>query len=823
MFRHAFFFLLILSFPVWVNAQYERKSLNAVRCEIAPKIDGELNDACWMNAPKAQGFVADRPVPGVPMEHPSEVQVVYDDEAVYIAFMNFDPAPDSILKQLSGRDNDGNSDYCGITFSCYQDGVNGLSFGITPNAEQWDARETNATGEDVSWNAVWYCKTNITANGWIAEFKIPFAAIRFPDREVQHWNINFWREIRRIRQHGFWNGVDPEVAGYLTQFGTLEGIRDIKPPKRIFFSPYASFYQDFVEVGDGTTIHKNAWNAGMDLKVGLNDAFTLDATLIPDYGQVISDQRVLNLTPFEIQFQDNRQFFIEGTELFNKANIFYSRRIGYDTFSNLKLTDGEELVSAPGQNQLINASKISGRNKNGLGIGFFNAVGKRTFAQVRDSLGNIYEKEYSPLTNYNVLVLDQNLRNNSYFALVNTNVTRNGESYDANVIGTDFDLRTKNNRWSLAGKGAFSSKYGGDFKDVGKERQGFSSDVSFNKIDGNWRITAGNITKSDTYDPNDLGYISAPNTNSSYVWVQFNRFKPFWKLNRVNTSGAIYYNRLYNPNVFTDIYLESYSYITTKKFTTYNITYTGSPMRGFDYFEPRVEGKYFQTFRYNNYSGWISTDYRKVVALDAGGGYSDYENDGRYVFNWNVSPRWRASDRLMIIYSYRQENHFNDLGFATFENATPIFGRRDVKVHSNTLTMNYAFTPVMTLNCRVRHYWGYSKYKEFFNLADNGELTFTDFQGFIGSDGSAIEHSTADRSFTSFTIDLFYKWIFQPGSEINVVWKNSIIDSAFGSPVPVSLAEEVNHTFTLPQSNSFSIKVIYFLDYRSLISKKNRA
>ncbi|MFZ4785896.1 MAG: DUF5916 domain-containing protein, partial [Flavobacteriales bacterium] len=310
-------FFAIVCLPNLVVGQYEAKETRAIRCVTPPVIDGELNEACWGEAPAASGFIVDSPHPGTPLKQHTEVRIVYNDEAIYVGFMNYDDHPDSILTQLSGRDSDGNSDYCGITFSCYNDGINGHTFIITPKGEQWDARESASTGEDVSWNAVWYAKCRVVENGWIAEFKIPFAALRFPDKTQQEWGINFIREVRRIRHHSFWRGVNPLQAGNLTQMGKLLGIENIKPPKRLFFYPYASYYQNFAETGEGVKT-ESSWNAGMDLKLGLNDAFTLDATLVPDFGQVISDQQILNLSPFEVQFQDNRQFFIEGTELFSK-------------------------------------------------------------------------------------------------------------------------------------------------------------------------------------------------------------------------------------------------------------------------------------------------------------------------------------------------------------------------------------------------------------------------------------------------------------------------------------------------------------------------
>lgn len=106
-----------------------------------------------------------------------------------------------------------------------------------PNGEQWDGKMLGTEEPDVSWNAVWDCKTKIVNDGWCAEFKIPFAAIRFPDIPIQQWDINFGREIRRHRIIGTWNPVDPNGPGDLVQMGVLKGVEHVQPPKRIFFFP----------------------------------------------------------------------------------------------------------------------------------------------------------------------------------------------------------------------------------------------------------------------------------------------------------------------------------------------------------------------------------------------------------------------------------------------------------------------------------------------------------------------------------------------------------------------------------------------------------
>lgn len=823
--RLLFICAIILSLVSLAHGQYESKSLSAVRCAQSPHLDGDLSDPCWLVAPKSEDFVENSPVPGGKMSQRSEVQVVYDDAAIYVAMMNFDTSPDSILQQLSGRDGDGNSDYCGITFSCYRDGINGFTFIVTPTSEQWDARITFGENEDISWNAVWDCKTSITKDGWIAEFRIPFAAIRFPEANEQLWDINFIREIRRTREKGFWRGVDPTVTGFVTQMGTLTGIQNVEPPKRIFFTPYASAYYNLIEQETGGLTHETSWNAGMDVKIGLNDAFTLDATLVPDFGQVISDQRILNLTPFEVQFQDNRQFFIEGTELFSKGNLFYTRRIGYlpENFNpDVLLNEGDEIVDLPAQLQLLNASKVSGRTSKGLGIGVFNAVTAATSATVRDSAGVIRSVEMYPLTNYNVTVFDKNLKNNSFVTLINTNVMRNGNYYDANVTGTTFDLRNKSNSYSITGTGAFNRKFGGAFQNSGREKSGFTQGLDLNKISGNWIWSTGMYLESDTYDPRDLGFLQANNSQYFYLWTSYRVFKPFWRLLNLRSNLTFNYNKLYNPNVFTDFTIESSTIVNSKNFTTYNLSLSTMPVRGADYFEPRVRGAKFTTYTWNYIGGWVSMDYRKPVAIDAGGGSAFYENEGRIEWNWYFAPRIRIGDHLFMVYRYQRTQHENDLGFATFSNNEPVFGRRNVVTHTNTLTVNYTFNPLMTLMCRVRHYWGFSKYLSFYSLKDDGYLGETDYAGFVNEDGLAQAHSNADRNFNSFTIDLMYRWIFVPGSEISVVWKNDITKAEFGRPIAARYSDDFEYTLGLPQSNSFSIRVLYFLDYWSLLPKKKK-
>jgi len=241
-------------------------------------------------------------------------------------------------------------------------------------------------------------------------------------------------------------------VGRWTQYdGLITELANIKPPTRLNLYPYASAVTN---VFQGQTDFD--WNVGMDIKYGLSENFTLDATLVPDFSQVGFDDVILNLGPFEQQFTEQRQFFTEGTELFNIANLFYSRRIGgppidqFDVYGNLSAN--EEVIDYPSKTTMINAIKVSGRTKKGLGIGFFNAITQKTEATIRDNQsGDIRKKVIDPFTNFNILVLDQQFNQNSTVSLINTNVTRNGSFRDANVTALDWHIETKDSRYNADG------------------------------------------------------------------------------------------------------------------------------------------------------------------------------------------------------------------------------------------------------------------------------------------------------------------------------------------------------------------------------------
>jgi len=813
--KTLFCLVAIVAFLAIAQAQelnLTKKQTKAYRTESVPKIDGELNEVDWQSAPNATDLVQLQPVAGGKPTHRSEIKIMYDNAALYVGAMMYDTAPDSILQQVTQRDEIGNSDWFGIFIDPYKGGINGVSFIVTAAGAQFDAKYS-IFGEDENWDAVWKSAVKKNAEGWVVEMRIPYSAIRFPNQEEQVWGLNFGRLIQRHQEKSFWSKIDPNQNGFLNQFGEISNISNIKSPFRLSATPFVSVYGENYK--DKSASPSTSWgrsfNAGMDVKYGINDAFTLDMTLIPDFGQARSDNQVLNLSPFEVRFDENRQFFTEGLELFNKGGLFYSRRVGgrplnfWDVEGQLGET--EEIINNPGQTQLINATKVSGRTTKGLGIGVFNAISASTHATIQDTeTGEERSFETSPLTNYNVTVFDQNLKNNSYATLINTNVTRFGEAYDANVTGGQFELKNKANSYSISGSGALSQKYFEDETELGHRMS-----LGLRKTNG--KIAAGLFynEESDTYDPNDLGFLNNNNERSYEGFVEFNHTKPFGIFNFAGVGAWSEYSRLYEPNVFTSYAMNFWAYAQTKKFWRFNMFTYHQPVAANDYFEPRTPGRFYKVPTLNTIGWSIWSDARKKLAFGFYGNFRKHNEAGRNRIFFGIEPRYRVNDKLNFSVEVTNEVQHNDVGFVNKigdNEEDIIFGIRKRKTLINLFNTNYNFNPNMALTFRMRHYWSRVQYddSDFRLLNQDGTLGETDYTG---------DH---DNNFNAFTIDMVYRWRFAPGSDIFIVWKNSIFNS--DELADIAFGGNLNNLWEAPQSNSLSLKVIYYLDYDLLTSKK---
>lgn len=783
------------------------KEIAAFRASVPPHIDGELDDEAWNNVPVAKDFVQFVPNNGAPAWQRSEVRFLYDNTAFYIGAMLYDTAPDSILTGLSERDNINNADYMGIYIDPQGTGTNGFGFFVTASGVQVDMKVTSYY-EDGSWDAVWVSQTSITDSGWIAEIKIPYTALRFPKKEIQTWKINLWRNIMRHRQNTNWNFVNREKDGILTQCGRLTGVSNIKPPLRLSFMPYISTYY---EKNPDLKKWNSIFNGGMDLKYGINEGFTLDMTLIPDFGQVQSDDKISNLSPFEIFYNERRPFFTEGTELFNRLGVLYSRRIGgppvrHDSVEN-QLIEGEKIVSNPTETNMINASKLSGRTKRGLGIGLFNAMTDAAYATVEDTLGKKRTILTQPFTNYNMVVFDQDLKNNSSLNFTNTNVLRNADGYTATVTGGEIVLKNKNKDYVFNTKGGFSNKsYTRD-----KTVWGHAGYVKAGKIAGKFQGYMSYLYYSDKFDINDMGYLQKNNYTEMELFLRYEISKPFWIVNNWYSHLDMYRWGLYKDNIFTANGLFLNSTVTFKNQYVAAINASYYPNGDKDYYEPRVKDRFVIPFnKLYHFGGWINTDSRKILSVFFNPGRRWWDDKGHYEYWFNESVALRMTDKLSLYYDlslFHSKRQKAWVATSETDNNIIYFGKRNIDEITNTFSGKFIFSNSSYISLRTRHYTQNVAFeKQFYELNNDGTLR-----------NSAYSDSH-NGNYNAFTVDMLYAWRFAPGSELTLVWKNLIeTDDDF---VVRPYFENLDNTINSPQTNSISVKIIYYFDY--LYIRKNK-
>jgi hypothetical protein len=832
--------LLLLFVLLITKVGLTQKTLSAIKTAQAPVIDGKLDDSVWQMAPLAVEFIQNSPHYGKAASLKSTVRILYDDNAVYIAAHLFDN-PAHIRKQLTARDAEQfqDADYFSVFFDTYNDKQNGFQFLVTPTNVQTDAK-LNATAKaswgnfgDRTWDAVWQSQTSITADGWLVEMRIPYLSIRFAKKDVQTWGLQFLRYMRRTNETVYWNPVDPNENGFINQFGQLKGLRDIKPPLRLSLSPYLTAgVRDFP---NGVTKERESLrNGGMDVKYGINESFTIDATLIPDYGQVISDNIVNNLSPFEQLFQENRPFFTEGTELFKKSGLFYSRRIGatpngYYAAQNLSQYS---VVKNPSVTQLYNAVKFSGRTQGKLGIGVFNAITAPMSATIRHEVtGKDSSFQTEPLTNYNLIVLDQALKGRSSITFTNTNVSRKGAARDANVTGLDYSYFTPDNKYQLSVSGRYSKILGNsplpslDYSSYGinliddtirvngrlmvKPYDGFKTSLFLGKVSGKVQYNFSSIITSNRYDPNDMGYLQAPNEVIYNATASYNQLSATDKFISYRYIFGTRYNRMFKPYAFNQYEIYAQAFWVFKNFWDVNLNIGSQPFDQHDYFELRTPNRFMKKPAFHYISAEGSSDSRRklYVGYNLGYAHTEVENGNYFLTTGNV--RYRFSNRFSLSLSVSRENELNQIGYAFLReaNGEPIIGyRRNVQTTS-VLNGIYNFTSRLNVTLRTRHYWNCVNYRSFFTVGNDGlhkPIAFIPGQ---------------DENYNLFNVDAFLTWDFRLGSRIIVGYKNWL-----GDPYAVMSGPNYFHnlrnTFNSSHGNELTVKLIYFLDYNQLRNKR---
>ncbi|MBI2795740.1 MAG: carbohydrate binding family 9 domain-containing protein [Gemmatimonadetes bacterium] len=273
------------------------------------------DDPLWAKAQLIDGFKVFDPAEDGEPQFRTTARIAYDAKNLYVLVRMHDNHPDSIVSLLSRRDVRTPSEWIKIMVDPYHDRRTGVEMAVNPAGVKRDFAIYNDSEEDESWDGVWDVVTRIDGQGWIAEFKVPLSQLRFASKPSHTFGIMIWRDIARTQERSSWPPYRRSRTGLASQFGDVTGIDGIETPRRLEVAPYSVSrnFQQERNVASRTSYDRvTRQTVGADIKVGLSSNLTLDATINPDFGQVEADPAALNLSAFELFFQERRPLLHRG-------------------------------------------------------------------------------------------------------------------------------------------------------------------------------------------------------------------------------------------------------------------------------------------------------------------------------------------------------------------------------------------------------------------------------------------------------------------------------------------------------------------------------
>lgn len=343
----------------------EERDARAVRVDTPPVIDGRLDEAVWQQAEPLTGFVQRLPNEGAPGSEPTEVRILFDEQAIYVGVWLLESNPAAIVEGPAIRDSSlDESDAVLLVFDTFRDRQNGFVFGTNPSGIEYDGQVNDegrggggmgmggraqggaGGGFNLNWDGSWEVTTSRDGRGWYAEFRIPFATLRYGNMEEAIWGFNVMRRIRRFNEESYWAPIDRQFNIYrVSSAGDLMGL-EVPLRRQATLIPYAlqSAQRNYAL---GETEFGYPGEVGGDAKVQVTQGLTLDLTLNTDFAQVEVDDQQLNLTRFSLFFPEKRPFFLENAGYFQVgtggSELFFSRRIGIDQGTPVPIRGGGRL------------------------------------------------------------------------------------------------------------------------------------------------------------------------------------------------------------------------------------------------------------------------------------------------------------------------------------------------------------------------------------------------------------------------------------------------------------------------------------------------
>jgi len=837
----------------------DKRVYHTIRTDTPPKIDGKLDDACWETGTWSGKFLQQMPTEGEAPTDATEMQILYDDKNIYVAFRIHDDR-DKIDVRLSRRDNFA-GDMIGIALDSYNTQRTAYEFDLTAAGGKVDLILSNED-IDLTWDPIWTGKVELTDWGWTAEMEIPLSQLRYNKQDEQVWGLHAWRWINRNWEEDQWALIPRDTPGRLYDIGELHGVKNLPKNKRFELVPYVRGQVHAFPKEEGNPFATGSETdaaIGLDGKFGLSSDFTVDFTINPDFGQVEADPAVLNLSNFETFYQEKRPFFLEGNDIFEfdygDNSLFYSRRIGSRPHYTPDLEDGE-YASMPENTSILGAAKVTGKTKNGLSIGVLESVTAAEKVEI-DTPGRRYKQTAEPMSNFFVTRLQKEWnQGNTRLGGIMTAVNRRIEDDHLNFLnrkaytgGFDFKQFFRGKTYYIESKGVFS-QIEGDAEAIERLQNASTRyfqrpDVDHVKYDstrtklaghglrlqvgksggGHWRFFGYGVYRSPGLELNDIGYQREADEIEQGVFLSYEENVPqgIFRTYAISVSQE---NAWDFDGTFIDAVAGLYfnGQFKNKWHLFYRVLRHGDQLdnrvlRGGP--AMKIEGHYCNNAR-------ISTDHSKDFIAGFGVHYHIHD-DADYAKNLGLFPwvSWRMTSNLSLEAEFDYSANLDPFQYVQaeeFNGATKyLMASLDRETIGMTLRFDLAITPEFTIQYYGNPYISLGQYDSFKHITNsrshdyfsryhelNDDMVYSkDDNTYRIQDGDvSYEIDNPDFNFREFRSNLVARWEYRPGSTLYLVWTHG--RSAWESITGDSFSHNVNSLFDYQSDNVFLLKWNYW-------------
>jgi hypothetical protein len=862
--------IVILFFQNGFGQATEKKQYTAERIVTPPLMDGILDDESWKSGVWAGNFTQNQPFSGKPETQRTEFKILFDDNNLYVAIKAYDTSPDSIVNRLSRRDQQ-DGDLVGIIIDSFHDLRTGFLFGVSSTGVKYDHMLTNdGQDEDPSWDPNWWVKTTINSEGWVAEMKIPFSQVRFEKNSGDVWGFDVGRVLYRKNETTYWQHIPREASGLMHLFGELKGLEQIEPRKILDFTPYGvartESFQSIPENPFRSSGKLSSLNGGIDAKIGVTNNLTMDLTINPDFGQVEADPSEVNLSAYETFFTEKRPFFIEGSNITNfglgigdgevgNDNLFYSRRIGRRPQGNPGLMEGWN-ADIPMQSTILGAAKLTGKTKNGLSVGFVDAVTAQMEAEIDTTGGRIY-KTVEPLTNYMVGRIQKDINNgNTLIGGIFTSTNRASDADLSNFMhksaysgGADFTQYFKDKNWMFNVNGAFSLVEGSKKAIENTQRSsahyfqrpdnnymaldtnrtslaGSGGRMQVLKLNGHWNFQGAVTWKTPGFETNDLGYIREADQILTVLWAQYNQYDPKWIYRRFNINSDIYSiwnfggvnrGRGYEWNANMDL----------KNFWTLK---AGGALRSSSNDQTILRGGPMMKTPGNIQArfSFTSDNRRKLILNGSVNSTVGLEKSSKSISS-GFGISFKPTNWLVVSFNPGFSKSFSELQYVTSITANGakeyIFASIDRKTVNTSFRVNLNLSPNLTLQYWGQPFFATGRYYDHKHIVDPMAHNYSDrFRTYSGDqisadgskynvdeDGDGLNDYSFDKkdfNFQEFLSNLVIRWEYSPGSSVYLVWSQT--RSSSNSSGNLDLFNDLGDLFSTANNQPHNVFLIKF-------------